>query len=198
LNGSIQRAGSGLKVSVSLVDSSTGIQMWGDSYKTDGNPSELIGFQEEVANMIAGIISCEYGIIAKTLSQESKKHLPATLKTYEAILRYYEFNAHFSAETFFDAFEALKHASRKEPDCGLVWSMLARLYASNYSLELFDLETPLEKAVLFAERGVKLEPANQRARLILAFVRLFENKISAGLVETDRAMAIKSEFNDIS
>jgi adenylate cyclase len=82
------------------------------------------------------------------------------------------------------------HASRNEPDCGLVWSMLARLYASNYSLELFDLETPLEKAVLFAERGVKLEPANQRARLIMAFVRLFENKMSAGLVETDRAMAL--------
>jgi adenylate cyclase len=190
LNGSIQRAGSGLKVSVSLVDSSTGIQMWGDSYKTDGNPSELIGFQEEVANTIAGIISCEYGIIAKVVSQESKQHPPATLKAYEAILRYYEFNAHFSAETFFGAFEALMHASRNEPDCGLVWSMLARLYASNYSLELFDLETPLEKAVLFAERGVKIEPANQRARLIMAFVRLFENKISAGLVETDRAMAL--------
>jgi adenylate cyclase len=190
LNGSIQRAGSGLKVSVSLVDSSTGIQMWGDSYKTDVNPSELIGFQEEVANRIAGIISCEYGIIAKVVSQESKLHPPSTLKAYEAMLRYYEFNAHFSAETFFDAFEALKHASRKEPDCGLVWSMLARLYASNYSLELFDLETPLEKAVLFAERGVKLEPANQRARLIMAFVRLFENKMSAGLVETDRAMAL--------
>jgi hypothetical protein len=63
--------------------------MWGDSYKTDGNPSELIGFQEEVANTIAGIISCEYGIIAKVVSQESKQHPPATLKAYEAMLRYY-------------------------------------------------------------------------------------------------------------
>jgi len=156
LNGSIQRGASGLKVNVNLVDLSTGLQIWGDSYTTDGNPSELIGFQEDVANTIAGKISCEYGIIAKTLSQESKQHPPSTLKTYEAMLRYYEFNAHFSAETFFDAFEALMHASRKEPACGSVWSMLARLYAVNYSLELFDLETPLEKAVLFAERGVQL------------------------------------------
>ena len=156
LNGSIQRGGSGLKVNVNLVDLSTGLQIWGDSHTTDGNPSELIGFQEEVANTIAGKILCEYGIIAKAVSQESKQHPPSTLKTYEAMLRYYEFNAHFSAETFFDAFEALMHASRKEPACGSVWSMLARLYAVNYSLELFDLETPLEKAVLFAERGVQL------------------------------------------
>jgi adenylate cyclase len=72
------------------------------------------------------------------------------------------------------AFEALKQACRKEPECGLVWSMLARLYSLNYSLELFDLKRPWKKPVLFAERGVKLEPANQRARLIMAFIRLFE------------------------
>ena len=190
LDGSIQRGASGLKVNANLVDVSTGLQIWGDSYKTDRSPSRLIVFQEEVANTIASKIISEYGIIAKTLSHESKQHPPSTLKTYEAMLRYYEFNAHFTAETFFDAFEALQHASRKEPDCGLVWSMLARLFAVNYSMELFDLETPLEKAVAFAERGVQLEPADQRTRLILAFVRLFENEISAGLAETDRALAL--------
>ena len=190
LDGSIQRGASGLKVSVNLVDVSTGLQIWGDSYKTDRSPSRLIVFQEEVANTIAGKIISEYGIIAKTLSHESKQHPPATLKTYEAMLRYYQFNAHFTAETFFDAFEALQHASQRDPDCGLVWSMLARLYAVNYSMELFDLETPLEKAVSFAEKGVQLEPADQRTRLILAFVRLFENEISAGLAETDRALAL--------
>jgi TolB-like protein len=190
LNGSIQGGPAGLKVNVILVDLSTGLQIWGDSYVTDCNPSELIGFQEEVAHTVAGKISCEYGIIAKTLSNESKQHPPAKLKTYEAMLRYYEFNARFTADTFFTAFEALDHASRKEPDCGLVWSMLARLYAVNYSLELFDLETPLEKALSFAEKSVKLEPANQRIRLVMAFVRLFENQLSAGKTEIERALAL--------
>jgi hypothetical protein len=68
--------------------------------------------------------------------------------------------------------------------------MLARLYAVNYSLELFDQKTPLDKAVSFAERGVQLEPANRRTRLIMAFVRLFENEISAGIAEIDRALAL--------
>ena len=190
LDGSIQRSVSGLKVNVSLVDVSTGLQIWGDSYTTDCGPSQAIVFQEEVANIIAGKISCEYGIIAKTLSHESKKHMASKLKTYEALLRYYQFNAHFTAESFLEAFEALQQASRKEPNCGLVWSMLARLYAVNYSLELFDQKTPLEKAVSFAEKGVQLDPADQRTRLILAFVRLFENELSAGLAEADRALAL--------
>jgi TolB-like protein len=190
LEGNIQRGVSGLKVSVSLVDSSTGIQIWGDSHKTHCDPSQLIVFQEEVASTIAGRIACEYGIIAKTLSHSARRNPPSKSKTYEAMLRYYEFNARFTAATFFDAYEALQHASRNEPDCGLVWSMLARLYATNYSLELFDLKTPLEEAVSFAERGVQLEPANQRTRLIMAFVRLFEDEIAAGLAETDRALAL--------
>ena len=88
LDGSIQRGASGLKVNVSLVDVSTGHQIWGDSYRTDCSPSRLIAFQEEVANTIAGKIISEYGIIAKTFSHESKQHPPSELKTYEDILRY--------------------------------------------------------------------------------------------------------------
>jgi len=142
LDGSIQQSISGLKVNVSLVDVSTGLQIWGDSYLTDFHPDQLIVFQEDVANTVASKIISEYGVIAKALGLESKQHPPSELKTYEAMLRYYQFNAHFTAESFFDAFEALQHASREEPDCGLVWSMLARLYAANYSLELFDRATP--------------------------------------------------------
>jgi tetratricopeptide (TPR) repeat protein len=68
--------------------------------------------------------------------------------------------------------------------------MLARLYAANHTLELFAKETPLEKACAFAERGVQLEPANQRARIILSFVKLLNGDITAGLAEADRALAL--------
>jgi hypothetical protein len=91
-----QALGAILKVNVSLVDLSTGLQILGDSYKTDCKPSELIEFQEEVAHTIMAKISCKYGIFSKTLSHESKQHPPSKLKTYDAMLRYYEFNAHFS------------------------------------------------------------------------------------------------------
>jgi adenylate cyclase len=138
------------------------------------------------------------GIIAKTLSPESKRVPPAELTTYQAMLRFYRFLADFSPETFISTFEALHQACTHEPECGLAWSMLARLYSLNYSLELFDIETPLEKAVAFAERGVKLDPANQRVRSIMAFALLFKNELSAGLAEVDRSAAIESEFTDFS
>ena len=87
----------------------------------------MIRFQEQVAQVITAKIASEHGIIYRTLSPESKNKLPSELKTYEAILRYHEFQSNFTAETFYRAFETLKFATTLEPDHGLVWSMLARL-----------------------------------------------------------------------
>jgi len=190
LCGSIKTEGTGLKLIVNLVDGLTGIHIWGDSYSTDLKPAALISFEERIASNVVSKISCEYGVIVKTLSAESRREPPEELTTHQAMLRFYRFLADFSPETFVSTFEALHRACTLEPECGLAWSMLARLYSLNYSLELFDMETPLEKAAAFAERGVKLDPANQRVRMTMAFILLFKNERSAGLAEVDRALQL--------
>jgi tetratricopeptide (TPR) repeat protein len=76
--------------------------------------------------------------------------------------------------------------------------MLARLYAVNHSLELFAQKTPLEKACAFAEKGVQLEPANQRARTILSFTRLLGGDIRSGLAEAQHALQLNpSSLNSL-
>jgi adenylate cyclase len=190
LCGSIKPDVNGLKVIVSLVDGLNGMNIWGDSYRTDLDPAELIAFEERIASTVVSKISCEDGIIAKTLSPESKRVPPAELTTHQAILRFYRFLNDFSPETFLGTFEALRQACAQESECGLAWSMLARLYSLNYSLELFDLETTIEDAAAFAERGIKLDPTNQRVRMIMAFILLFKNELSAGLAEVDRALQL--------
>jgi TolB-like protein len=190
IDGSVQKDRAGIKVAVHLVDITTNTQIWGDMHRSNIEAAQLIAFQEEVAQVIAAKIAGEDGIISKNLSIESKNIPPSDLKTYEAMLRYYEFNMVFSGDTFLRALDALKVASVNEPECGLVWTMLGRLYAVNYSLELMNLVTPLEEAIGFAEKGVYLNPDNQRARVILAFARLFSNEIPAGLAEVERALAL--------
>ncbi|MEA3232104.1 MAG: hypothetical protein U9Q05_10170 [Thermodesulfobacteriota bacterium] len=190
VDGSVRKDQTGIKVAVQLVDTKTNTQIGGDMHRSNFEAAQLIAFQENVAQVIAAKIAGEDGIISKNLSIESKNIPPSDLKTYEAIRRYYEFNMVFSGDTFLRALEALKIASVNEPECGLVWAMLGRLYATNYSLELMNLVTPLEDAIGFAEKGVYLNPDNQRARLILALTRLLSNEISAGLAEVERALVL--------
>jgi len=190
LNGSVQKDMAGIKVAVNLVDSKTNMQVWGDSHQSDLEAAQLVCFQEEVARAVAGKISCEDGIISKTLSIESRNKPPFDLKTYEAILRYYEYDLTLAPENFLRAMEALTIAADNEPGCGQVWSMLGRLHANMYSLEFPDYETIIEKAIAFAEKGVQLNPDNQRARAILGFVRMIDNEIPGALAETERALAL--------
>jgi len=190
LSGSVKKDLNGLKVIVNLFDAVSDLHIWGDAYRMDFDPAGMIDFEERIAATVVGKISCEYGVITKVLSLESRRIPPRELKTHQAMLRYYQFNLYFSPETFFDAYDALRQACENEPECGLAWSMLARLYAVNYSLELFDLDTPLDQAVAFAEKGVRLDPANQRVRAIMAFILLFKDELAAGLAETEQALRL--------
>ena len=190
LSGSVKKDLNGLKVIVDLFDAVTNAYIWGDAYRMHLDPAGMIDFEERIAATVVGKISSEQGVIMKALSQESRRVPPAKLKTHQAMLRFYQFLLSFSQKTYFDAYDALRQASRNEPECALVWSMLARLYAVNYSLELFDLDTSLEQAVTYAEKGVKLDPANQRIRSVMAFILLLKNELTAGLAETDQALRL--------
>ena len=190
IDGSIRKDLVRIKVAIQLIDLVNCTQVWGDKHESELEAAQVIAFQEHVARVIAAKICGEFGIIAKAVSIEAKNVPPSDLKTYEAMLRYYAFNADFSAETFFNALQSLKLAVAREPEKGIVWSMLARLYVTNYGLELFDVNTPLDEAVAFAEKGVKLDPANQRVRGIMGYVLLLKNDLPSGLAEAERAFSL--------
>ena len=190
LDGNIREDSGGIKVAAYLTDTKTGRHIWGDAHRSDLKAAPLISFQEEVARIIAAKIAGEFGIISRTLSIETKKKPAKKLKTYEAILRFYEYDQTHTAKNFFRAMEALEHAANIEPDCGQVWTMLGRLYANIYSLDIPGFEKPLEKALEFALRGVRMNGDNQRAVGTLALVHMFANELSAALLEVKRALAL--------
>lgn len=193
LNGSIIRDLSSLRMNVGLTDTSTGVQIWADMHRADLNPAHLMAIGGEVARIVAGKIAAEYGIIARQLSIEAKHTPPLKLSTYEAMLLYHEFNAQFTAPLFFNAMEALRQACLNEPKCGLAYSMLSRLYTGNYGLELFEMDTPIQQAVEYAQIGVKLDPANQRSRASLAFALMLAEEIPSARAEADRALDLNPE-----
>jgi TolB-like protein len=190
IDGSVRYGFHKLNVAVHLFDQKTSRQMWGDVYKCDLKTVDLVAFQGEVAQIIAAKIAQEQGIITKTLSLESRNKPPSEMETYEAILKFYKHDTTFTPETLYDAQEALEQAAITEPECSQVWTFLGRLYSENYGLETIDRETPIEKAIEFAEKGVRLDPSNQRARAVLAMARLLNDQLTEGLVEARNALAL--------
>jgi TolB-like protein len=168
LAGSMRKDMNSIKISVWLVDTTTGAQIWGEQYRRKLRAKSLLALQEEIGRRVAARVGSEYGIVSHTLSMESRNKPPETLETYEALLRFYHYITIFSPEAHIEALRALQSATAREPDCGLAWSLLALLYLHNLSLELSASETPLVSALSFSQRGASLEPRSQMVRLSLA------------------------------
>ena len=190
IEGSVQHGQDKLRLAVHLIDQKTHEQIWGDIYPCNLRTDDIFAFQEEAAQIIAATIAEQEGFIAKTLSLESRNKPPSDMKTYEAIHKFYKFETTYSSGTFHDALKALENASIKEPDCYQIWMYLGGLYSENYGLEIFDIETPIEKAVEFTEKAVQLNPSSQRARLWLAEARLLNNQLAEGMIEAKKALAL--------
>ncbi len=190
LNGNIYEDGTGIRISAHMTDMETGKQIWGDTHQSNNETDKILAFQEKVVQVIAAKTAGEFGAIPKVIAAESRNKPPTNLKTYEAILRFYEYDQTLTPESFTRAMKALEHATNIEPDCGQVWSMLARLYGLIYTLDIPGFKNPLEKAIEYAEKGVRINPDNQRSVAILALIRLYSNELSAALKEVNRALEL--------
>ncbi len=190
INGSVRYGPQKINVAVQLFDQKAHRQIWGDVYECDMKTNDLIGFQRETAQIIAAKIAQEQGHISQTLSLESQNKLPAEMDTYEALLKFYKHEATFTSETLKDALVALEEAAAREPECSQVWTFLSLLYCENCAMESIEKQIPIEEVIQFAEKGVRLNPSNQRARVALAMACLLNNRLTKGLVEARNALAL--------
>jgi len=170
LTGSVRKDLKTVKVSIRLVDTANAEQIWGESYKRDQTAADLIAVQEEIAHSVIGAIADQYGLIKRRLSRESRKKAPAYLKAYDATLRFYHYETKLTPEAFEKALAALEQAVELDPEYGLAWAMLGHLHADNHALGFCEIETPLEKALTFSQKGVALAPDNQFAQDALTLV----------------------------
>ena len=190
LTGSVRKDLKTVKVTIRLLDTSTGEEIWGESYKRNLTPADLIAVQEEISQRVIGEIADQYGLIKRRLSRESRKKAPTDLRAYDAILRFYHYETKLTPEAFKKALAALEQAVEIDPDYGLAWAMLGHLHADNYALGFSEIDSPLEKALTFAQKGVALAPENQFARDALSLVYFHRGDKELFLQHVEQTIAL--------
>jgi adenylate cyclase len=190
LAGSVQKTSKSVKVTVRLLDTQSGEQIWAENYKRDLTATDLIAMQEAIAHTIIGVIADHYGLISRRLSKESRKKAPADLNAYDAILRFYQYETELTPEAFEKALSALERAVQIDPEYGLAWGMLAHLHADNYALGFCEMDAPLEKAMTFAQKGVAFAPENQFAQDALSLVHFHRGDQELFLKHVEKTIAL--------
>ncbi len=193
IDGSVRSDETSIKMILKLTDIHTGNQIWSESGRSPIKAASLIAFQEGLAKSIAVKIAGERGLIMKALDKESKRYPPQHSSAYEAVLRYFEFDATHSSEALSRALAAMEKAVVIDPEYGPAWTMLARLYAEIYAFDIPGFEDPLEKALKYAQNGKRLSPNDQRCRAFMAYIHLFRNDLAAGLEEAVQSLRLGSK-----
>ena len=190
LMGSIRKKSKTFKVMIELLDTSTAAQIWGEGYKRHLTAANLIAVQEDISRGVVGVIADQYGLIMRRLSKESRKKVPADLKVYDAVLRFYHYETVLTPQAFEEALAALEQAIEIEPEFGLAWAMLGHLHADNYALGFSEIEASLVKALAFARKGVALAPENQFAQDALTLVHFHRSDKASFLKHAEQTIAL--------
>ncbi len=190
IEGSIEKRAGSLGILVRLLDATTGVQIWGRPFRCSLGDPEFSTFLDEVAMSVAAALAAERGVIMRHLVRERDPKSSLRGGSHDAILRFYHFNVSPSLEGFHTVSAALRKATESDPDRGLLWSLLARMYAVNYSLELVPDHRSIDDAYDYARNGVRLEPDSQRTRGVLAFVHLLRDELEAGRREVESALSL--------
>ena len=129
LEGSVQKAGDTVRVSVNLIQAASDSHLWADTY--DRKLTDILGVESEIAKAIAEQLQAKLtGREEQALAVKPTNNPEA----YDAYLRGLAFEARGS---FFDAatktaIDSYERAVQLDPDFALAWAQLSRVHAHLY------------------------------------------------------------------
>ncbi len=166
VDGSVQRDGGHIRISVQLVELSTGANIWAQRY--DRELGDLFEIQDDVRSKIVKSL-------AITLAPQEQRRLlradTANVSAYDLLLQGRQHEASLEREGVTRAIEFYKRALELDPNYTEAYARLANMYdfASRFEWGT-NSETDRTLAIEMAERSVRLDPENPFAHWTLGRV----------------------------
>jgi len=193
LQGSVRKAGDRIRVTVQLFDAREGRALWGDNYERDLTASDLFSLQDELAQQVVNAIAGSYGALSRSELADARRKAPASLDSYDCVLRTYEYVHIHDAETHLEARDCLEQAVELDPGYAEGWAWLAYLYGEEYHHsrnELPDSYDSRDRALEAAENAVRLDPENQVSQGAMGMTCLLRGDLERGRVAAYRAIEL--------
>jgi len=122
LEGSVRRAGERLRITVQLLDGTSGAHLWADRF--DGAVEDIFDVQDSITESVAGVVSPQ---IRAAEIERSRRERPGSLRAYDLYLQALpKFDAATPQETV-AAWALISQAIALEPDNGVYLAEAARV-----------------------------------------------------------------------
>ena len=186
VDGSLRKAGERLRVSVQLVEVTTGSHLWAERY--DRDLADVFAVQDEVSQTVASTL---VGHIERSHVDRARRRPTESWAAYEFVLQARECADRYDTET---AEALLNKAIQIDPRYALAYAMLAHTYLFRYFDDLQD-ET-LQRALTFAQKGLSLDDDEPYCQLVAGSVHLWFGRFSLAEIHYDKAIALNPNNPD--
>ena len=190
LEGTVQRAESGVKISVSLVDTRSDRNLWGESFQ--GSLTNVLTLQSQVAQAIAAKIQVQ---LTPQESASFAKNRTVNPQAYEAYLRgRYFWNKRTPGE-FRKAIGEFKKAIDLDPNYPLAWAGLADGYSMLSDYDEQPPRTAIPQVRATAKKALELDNSLGEPRATLANIEwAFDWNASAAETDFQHALALSPNY----
>jgi TolB-like protein/Tfp pilus assembly protein PilF/predicted Ser/Thr protein kinase len=190
LEGNLRQADTRLRVTVQLLDTSTGAHLWAETYDRVFQPNAVFDLQDELVPKIVSTTADAQGVLPRNMGESLRSRRAADLTPYEAVLRSFAYLNRISAEEHRTAREALEQAVERAPDYAPAWAMLSIIVREEYTQGFNPRPAPLERADAAARRAVEIAPSDNLGFQALAAVQFLRREFSAFRASAERALGI--------
>lgn len=195
LQGAIQHEAEVYRVTVKLVETASGSDVWAQRWDYSGDPS--LDVQTEIAEHVASTIGSAEASASLTGSEirNAKRRAPASLEAYDLYLLAVDGAGNFTKEGILGGIDAATKAIALDPQLARAYAIRARLHFNtiHYGVEF---ETAMRAMEADARKAVALDPSDPATRVALAWY--FTNRGMNKEAETELRAALLANPSNIT
>ncbi|HEY8144295.1 MAG TPA: protein kinase [Kofleriaceae bacterium] len=189
LEGTVERSGDSITLSVSLLRADPEEQLWSDQLSRPA--PEVFALHSELARAVAAAAQFPVSPGDVTRLASARKVAPAV---YEAYLRGYFLTDQMSEQSFRDGQASFLRAIELDPSFAPAYAALADAYAIEGYL-FSDPKTALAKSEEYVQRALELDPEGAEGHATLAYIRhLFRWEWAGAESEYLRALELNPNY----
>lgn len=188
LEGSVRRAGDGIRVTAQLIDAQTGAHVWAERF--DRKMADIFLVQDEIVSQIAAKIAGGFGVIEKTEARSATRKSREEIEAYDLVLRAHDEMWAFSRETFRSAKGMLRQAIVLDPSNARARRELAWLAGLGWVFRFDETPVPPDEITAQAAKAVQLDPSDGRARMVAASAYFWAKELDLFEYEAQQAIAL--------
>jgi eukaryotic-like serine/threonine-protein kinase len=189
LEGTYQRSSDLIRVTVQLIDGSTGTTKWSQRY--DLHSADILTFEDEIATKVAEGLRVQLSPEEqKSMQQPPTTNVEAYNNYLQARFQLSEYFVHSRQEDIEKGIQLLQHAISLDKNFGDAYALLSHLYAMEGANFLADATANVKRGEMAAQEALRINPQSPDGLIALAGAYAEEGREAEAIRTARRVIAL--------